>query len=135
MAKAKKKKGASIYVICEKSFEYNDETYAAPECGGGQPLYATMDIDLAQKMCHEKNFKHFLEMLGNADINNYFYDMSDTFTQKAIDLLEKHGCLSEEGKLDDEGVKWQKMPLEDVEKIYKGCNVSWYEVYEVESVD
>jgi hypothetical protein len=128
---ASKKKNApdrKLWVICEIGFEYNDEIYHRPESGGGRPVEAFTSKEKADAACKENNFKCFLETWS--DLGQYQYDISDNFSDEAIELMEKHGLA----KSEFDNTHWQKIPPEDLQKIYDGCNISWYEVYEVDEV-
>jgi hypothetical protein len=44
-----------IYVIVEAGFEYNDNYFYAPECGGGNPIKYYNTAEEASKACQELN--------------------------------------------------------------------------------
>jgi hypothetical protein len=135
---AKKKSGnAALYVICESGFEYNDEIYHRPESEGGTPVLASADKDKIDKACHDMNFKKFLNEFSG--MRSYFYEVDEKFSEEAIELLVKNKVLvtdkysrGEHGEW-SEKVRWQEIPADDLEKIYKGCQLSWFEVYEIDS--
>ena len=120
-----------MYVICSAGFEYNDEIYYRPECGGGHPIKVFSSKELADKVCHELNFKEFMNQWGD-ELRNYSYSIENIFhDEEAVSLFEKY--LVKINKKDDDWPDWQTMPPEILDKLFRCCSVVWYEVYQVES--
>jgi hypothetical protein len=127
---------AALYVICESGFEYNDEIYHRPESKGGTPVLASADKEKIDKACQDMNFKKFLNEFSG--MRQYFYEAEENFSEAAIELLTQHKALipSSYRRSDvewNESVRWQEIPADDLQKIYDGCQLVWFEVYEIEN--
>ena len=77
-----------IYVIVEVGWEYNDEYYRRPECGGGilKMFFAEEEKDLAQSTVDQMNSK---ERQNSAGDSGWEYTASqDGITIDDLDFYE-----------------------------------------------
>ena len=57
-----------VYIIQEVGYDYDDEYYRRPECGGGIPAKAFLNKEKAVEVCNQMDNK----ALKAADLDDYY---------------------------------------------------------------
>ena len=71
---------SKVYIVMEKSFEYNDEIYYTPESGGGNPENVFTDKEKAEQFARQKN----VEFMKAHNPSEFSYEPSLEFLNKNI---------------------------------------------------
>jgi len=123
---------ATLWVIIEDSFEYDDEVYYPPQSGGGTPVYASAKKETAEAYCEKKNFERFEEEFW--EIGNYCRDWADIFTPAGLKIAKENKAIVGDRWCAD-GEDWKKKNPTGMAQLFHECTLKWYSVYEVDEVD
>lgn len=85
---------ADYYVVLENSFEYNDEIYSPPECGGGKPVKVFTSNEKAQEHCDKLNLEFAREdnhLIFNTSYDFDFFDGDKESMDKLEAIFQKYG--------------------------------------------
>lgn len=127
-----KNKTKTMYVILQTSFEYNDEIYHSPESGGGHAVICSEDKAAIEKECEARNFAEFITNFG--DLNNYFYDVGDCFSENNIKLLEKMKISTKNDRWNPSS-ELSDYKTSDLRALFQDFKNHWFSVYEVEHLE
>ncbi len=122
---------ANVFIVMENSFEYDDERYHSPECGGGKPLQAFTSEAKAEAFATKKNIEELRDLLAGKSyrgLGSMGYDPDEVFTDpdKAAEILGVD--------VDDlmEFETSEKLSDEQLSQLNDVLNLVFYEVMEVE---
>jgi hypothetical protein len=118
----------TAYVVLEKDFEYNDETYypSGDGNGCGIPIAGFSDLVTAQSDCDRRNLAKCKEF-DSDEWSRYGYDLSElSFT--------KHAVFASAEELGDLPQIFKEMKLEQFQTIPEEDRSFFFEVYEIELI-
>lgn len=130
---------SEMYVVCEKSFEYDDNFYYPPESGGGKPLKVFASEKAAIRAAKEMNFRRFVAEMNRNNLSSYGEGISDRFTERGIELMLEHGVIKKAGGGHKPyyefvwGINAMSIPPEALSEICENFTLEFYEVYTVVS--
>lgn len=90
---------SKIYLVCEYTYEYNDEIYYRPESDSVGPLVAFTDPEKANDLCLQKNLEWLKELVPtekryySSGLDDYGYEVDDVISNFTVfeELIEKYG--------------------------------------------
>lgn len=65
--------GTKAWALVKIGWEYDDEYYFRPECGGGTPVKVFLDKEAAEAECANLNYPAVLEATKNAHVTDRGY--------------------------------------------------------------
>lgn len=117
-----------VYVISEVGWEYNDNFYYQPECGGSSPVIGYKDRLKAERECLKKNADQ-ARRLSKADRLREYLD-EDALEDELGEMITKLGCIvdvgSESIKLPSDASDILIMQILDI------LGIRFYEISELE---
>ncbi len=119
-------KKLTSYVVFERGYEYNDETYNAPESPGGDPKRVTFSKEDAIKLVKELNRESFRGLY----LGQYCYEISEI-----VDDVETLKQIFKDNKWkwdEDEVTIPEKATNEQLDIVVDMINLSFFQYQEVE---
>lgn len=121
------------YILMETGYEYNDETYNPPECGGGKPRSVYKDRAKAVAEATKCNAKHFEEGMRPGD---YGYDWDDVTSFDEGEIILRMLDIDPHFKMTKSPWEMGGLPALTPAQQLKAAElfdlIKFYEVFEVE---
>ncbi len=127
---------AKLFVVMATSFEYDDERYHSPECGGGKPLKAFTSEKKANAFATQQTMETLRGFLCaskdsyRSNLMDYAYEPFDIFRdpERAAEILGIPFEDIEEGNLGNS----YELTDEQLEELSECLQITFYDVMEVE---
>lgn len=130
--------GETYFVLMERGFSYNDETYIP--CEGGNPSKIFSSKEDALKAAEKKNIETFVQMIKDGSIREYGYCLFDVVDSSKTSKLGKRGIFyklfgmtAEDWWDSTEFLGFENDPTdEQLAELISCFNFDFYEIVEVQ---
>ena len=123
-------KSQTIYLVVGDSFEYNDNFYYQPECGGCEPIRAFLDEDVAKREAGNLNIAWLRREAS--ELGDWGYEgLPSIFNIENLEeFLTQHGAT-----LLDDGINVDNCSDEQCWQIISAMNITTYSIRTIKLTD